>query len=164
MTCNIGFYNITVCKTFVLFFRGPGAMFIVLSWCITLYTMWQMIQLHECVPGVRFDRYYSLSQYAFGPKLGPWIVLPQQLIVQVGCNIVYMVTGGKCLKKFFEITCTDCTRLRQSYWICIFGSIHFVLSQLPDFNSVAVVSLAAAIMSLRYSKAINLQPHLSLVT
>ncbi|WOH15473.1 hypothetical protein DCAR_0935014 [Daucus carota subsp. sativus] len=130
---------------------GPGAMFIVLSWCITLYTMWQMIQLHECVPGVRFDRYYSLSQYAFGPKLGPWIVLPQQLIVQVGCNIVYMVTGGKCLKKFFEITCTDCTRLRQSYWICIFGSIHFVLSQLPDFNSVAAVSLAAAIMSLSYS-------------
>lgn len=110
-----------------------------------------MIQLHECVPGVRFDRYYNLSQYAFGPRLGPLIVLPQQLIVQVGCDIVYMVTGGKCLKKFLEITCTNCTRLRQSYWICIFGSIHFLLSQLPNFNSVAAVSLAAAIMSLSYS-------------
>ncbi|KAF9592020.1 hypothetical protein IFM89_011603, partial [Coptis chinensis] len=130
---------------------GPGTMVLVISWCITLFTIWQMIQLHECVPGTRFDRYYQLGQHAFGPKLGPWIVLPQQLIVQVGCDIVYMVTGGKCLKKFMELACHDCSRLRQSYWICIFGSIHFVLSQLPNFNSVAGVSLAAAIMSLSYS-------------
>ncbi|PIA39652.1 hypothetical protein AQUCO_02600242v1 [Aquilegia coerulea] len=130
---------------------GPGTMVLIISWCITLFTIWQMIQLHECVPGTRFDRYYQLGQHAFGPKLGPWIVLPQQLIVQVGCDIVYMVTGGKCLKKFMEMACHDCTRLKQSYWICIFGSIHFVLSQLPNFNSVAGVSLAAAIMSLSYS-------------
>ena len=122
----------------------------VLSWCITLNTMWQMIQLHECVPGTRFDRYYDLGKHAFGPRLGPWIVLPQQLIVQVGCDIVYMVTGGKCLKKFMEIACTNCTRIRQSYWICIFGSTQFFLSQLPNFNSVSGVSLAAAVMSLRY--------------
>ncbi|OVA05025.1 Amino acid transporter [Macleaya cordata] len=131
---------------------GPGTLVLVLSWCITLFTIWQMIQLHELVPGgTRFDRYYELGQHAFGPKLGPWVVLPQQLIVQIGCDIVYMVTGGKCLKKFMEIACTDCTRLKQSYWICIFGSIHFFLSQLPNFNSVAGVSLAAAIMSLSYS-------------
>ena len=35
--------------------RGPGTMVLVLSWCMTLNTMWQMIQLHECVPGTRFD-------------------------------------------------------------------------------------------------------------
>jgi hypothetical protein len=125
-------------------------MILVLSWCMTLNTMWQMIQLHECVPGTRFDRYIDLGRHAFGPKLGPWIVLPQQLIVQVGCDIVYMVTGGKCLKKFMEISCTNCTQLKQSYWILIFGSIHFFLSQLPNFNSVAGVSLAAAVMSLRH--------------
>ncbi|KAK4760410.1 hypothetical protein SAY87_005303 [Trapa incisa] len=126
-------------------------MVLILSWCMTLNTMWQMIQLHECIPGTRFDRYIDLGRHAFGPRLGPWIVLPQQLIVQVGCDIVYMVTGGECLKKFVEMACTDCTRLRQSYWICIFGSIHFFLSQLPNFNSVAGVSLAAAVMSLSYS-------------
>ncbi|GLT73086.1 hypothetical protein SLA2020_449680 [Shorea laevis] len=130
---------------------GPGIMVMILSWCMTLNTMWQMIQLHECVPGTRFDQYLDLGRYAFGPKLGPWIVLPQQLIVQVGCDIVYMVTGGKCVKKFMEIACTHCTPLRQSYWILIFGSLHFFLSQLPNFNSVAGVSLAAAIMSLSYS-------------
>ncbi|WJX72234.1 hypothetical protein P8452_56133 [Trifolium repens] len=113
--------------------------------------MWQMIQLHECVLGTRFDRYFDLGKHAFGPKLGPWIVLPQQLIVQIGCNIVYMVIGGKCLMKFMEIACTNCTQLKQSYWILIFGAIHFFLSQLPNFNSVASVSLAAAVMSLSYS-------------
>ncbi|KAL2484750.1 Lysine histidine transporter-like 6 [Abeliophyllum distichum] len=130
---------------------GPGTFVMVLSWCITLHTMWQMIQLHEYVPGTRFDRYYDLGRHTFGPKLGPWLVLPQQPIVQVGCDIVYMVTGGKCLKKFMEITCTNCTKIRQSYWICIFGGLQFFLSQLPDFNSVSVVSLAAAVMSLSYS-------------
>lgn len=130
---------------------GPGTVLMILSWGITLNTMWQMIQLHECVPGTRFDRYYDLGKHAFGPKLGPWIVLPQQLIVQVGCDIVYMVTGGSCLKKFMEITCTHCTKIKESYWICIFGGLHFFLSQLPNFNSVSGVSLAAAVMSLSYS-------------
>ncbi|XP_030471800.2 lysine histidine transporter-like 6 [Syzygium oleosum] len=130
---------------------GPGVMMLVLSWCMTLNTMWQMVQFHECVPGTRFDRYVDLGQHAFGQRLGLWIVLPQQLIVQVGSGIVYMVTGGKCLKKFMEIICTDCPRIRQSYWICIFGSVHFFLSQLPNISSVAGVSLAAAIMSLSYS-------------
>ncbi|KAK4835955.1 hypothetical protein QYF36_016817 [Acer negundo] len=131
---------------------GPGTMALVLSWCMTLNTMWQMIQLHECVPGgTRFDRYIDLGRHAFGPKLGPWIVLPQQLIVQVGCDVVYMVTGGKCLKKFLEMACTSCTPIKQSYWILIFGSLHFFLSQLPNFNSVTGFSLAAAVMSLSYS-------------
>ncbi|XP_010551300.2 PREDICTED: LOW QUALITY PROTEIN: lysine histidine transporter-like 6 [Tarenaya hassleriana] len=131
---------------------GPGTMVLVMAWGMTLNTMWQMVQLHECVPGTRFDRYIDLGRFAFGPKLGPWIVLPQQLIVQVGCNIVYMVTGGKCLKKFVDITCSgSCADIRQSYWILIFGGVHFFLSQLPNFNSVAGVSLAAAVMSLSYS-------------
>ncbi|QHO12453.1 Lysine histidine transporter-like [Arachis hypogaea] len=129
----------------------PGTLMLLLSWLLTLNSMWQLIQLHECVPGTRFDRYIDLGRHAFGAKLGPWIVLPQQLIVQVGCDIVYMVTGGKCLKKFMEIACTNCTQLKQSYWILIFGAIHFFLSQLPNFNSVAAVSLAAAVMSLSYS-------------
>ncbi|KAF8040225.1 hypothetical protein BT93_B2457 [Corymbia citriodora subsp. variegata] len=130
---------------------GPGIIMLVLSWCMTLNTMWQMVQFHECVPGTRFDRYVDLGQHAFGQRLGLWIVLPQQLVVQVGCCIVYMVTGGKCLKKFMEMICTDCPRIRQSYWICIFGSVHFFLSQLPNISSITGISLAAAIMSLSYS-------------
>ncbi|KAF3782152.1 Lysine histidine transporter-like 2 [Nymphaea thermarum] len=53
----------------------------------------------EMVPGKRFNRYHEFGQFAFGKKLGLYIVVLQQLIVEVGVDIVYMVTGGKSLKK-----------------------------------------------------------------
>ncbi|CAK9860861.1 unnamed protein product [Sphagnum jensenii] len=132
---------------------GPGVVVLVLSWVITLYTLWQMVEMHEMVPGKRFDRYHELGQEAFGPKLGLWIVVPQQLVVQVGVDIVYMVTGGKSLQKFYHLVCKgNCNLYKHtSLWIVIFGSVHFFLSQLPNFNSISGISLAAAIMSLSYS-------------
>nr|XP_018676022.1 PREDICTED: lysine histidine transporter 1-like isoform X1 [Musa acuminata subsp. malaccensis] len=130
---------------------GPGIAVLILSWIITLYTLWQMVEMHEMVPGKRFDRYHELGQHAFGDKLGLWIVVPQQLVVEVGVNIVYMVTGGKSLKKFHDVVCPDCKSIKLTYFIMIFASVHLVLSQLPNFNSISGVSLAAAVMSLSYS-------------
>ncbi|CAH1420559.1 unnamed protein product [Lactuca virosa] len=131
---------------------GPGVSVLVISWVVTLYTLWQMVEMHEMVPGKRFDRYHELGQHAFGEKLGLYIVVPQQLIVEVGVNIVYMVTGGTSLKKFHDLVCNDsCKDIRLSYFIMIFASVHFVLSHLPNFNSISGVSLAAAVMSLSYS-------------
>ena len=137
-------------------FRGPGVTVLVLSWFITLYTLWQMVEMHEMVPGKRFDRYHELGQYAFGEKLGLYIVVPQQLIVEVGVNIVYMVTGGKSLQKFHDTVCSDCKKIKLTYFIMIFASVHFVLSHLPNLNSISGVSLAAAVMSLRYHSFLNL--------
>ncbi|XP_062204400.1 lysine histidine transporter 2-like [Phragmites australis] len=130
---------------------GPGVAAMLLSWVITLYTLWQMVEMHECVPGKRFDRYHELGQHAFGERLGLWIVVPQQLIVEIGVCIVYMVTGGKSLQKFYTVAFPHAAPLRTSYWIMIFGSGHLLLSQLPNFNSITLVSLAAAVMSLSYS-------------
>lgn len=104
--------------------------------------------MHEMVPGKRFDRYHELGQHAFGEKLGLYIVVPQQLIVEVGTCIVYMVTGGKSLKKVHESLCVDCNPIRTTWWIMIFASIHFFLSHLPNFNSISGISLLAAVMSL----------------
>lgn len=123
---------------------------LIISWIITLYTLWQMVEMHEMVPGKRFDRYHELGQHAFGEKLGLWIVVPQQLVVEVGVDIVYMVTGGKSLKKVHDLVCKDnCKDFKLSYFIMIFASVHFGLSHLPNFNSISGVSLAAALMSLR---------------
>ncbi|MCO5563490.1 hypothetical protein L7F22_017133 [Adiantum nelumboides] len=130
---------------------GPGVVVLVLSWVITLYTLWQMVEMHEMVPGKRFDRYHELGQEAFGQKLGLWIVVPQQLMVEVGVDIVYMVTGGTSLKQFHDLVCHDCKSFGLSVWIIVFASPHFILSQLPNFNSIAGVSLAAAVMSISYS-------------
>jgi amino acid permease len=41
--------------------------------------------------------------------------------------------------------------MKTTYFIMIFASVHFVLAHLPNFNSIAGISLAAAIMSLSYS-------------
>lgn len=131
---------------------GPGVAVLVISWVVTLYTLWQMVEMHEMVPGRRFDRYHELGQYAFGEKLGLYIVVPQQLIVEVGVDIVYMVTGGKSLQKFHNLVCKkDCKDIKLTYFIMIFASVHFVISHLPNFNSISWVSLVAAIMSLSYS-------------
>ncbi|KAM1103134.1 hypothetical protein ACFX19_011872 [Malus domestica] len=130
---------------------GPGVAVMLLSWIITLYTLWQMVEMHEMVPGKRFDRYHELGQYAFGEKLGLWVVVPQQLVVEVGVNIVYMVTGGKSLKKFHDVICPSCKDIKLTLWIFIFASVHFVISHLPNLNSVSGISLAAAVMSLSYS-------------
>ena len=64
--------------------------------------------------------------------------MPQQLVVEVGVNIVYMVTGGTSLKKFHDTVCEDCKRIKLTYFIVIFASVHFVLSQLPNFNSMSL--------------------------
>ncbi|OIW09423.1 hypothetical protein TanjilG_14574 [Lupinus angustifolius] len=130
---------------------GPGVIILILSWLITLYTLWQMVEMHEMVPGKRFDRYHELGQHAFGEKLGLWIVVPQQLICEVGVDIVYMVTGGKSLQKVHDLLCHDCKKMRTTYFIMIFASVHFVLAHLPNFNAISGISLAAAIMSLSYS-------------
>ncbi|KAB2610096.1 lysine histidine transporter 1-like [Pyrus ussuriensis x Pyrus communis] len=98
-----------------------------------------------------FDRYHELGQHAFGEKLGLWIVVPQQLICEVGVDIVYMVTGGNSLQKVYKTVKKDKDPIKLTYFIMIFASCHFVLAHLPNFNSISGVSLAAAVMSLSYS-------------
>ncbi|CAN6349310.1 unnamed protein product [Urochloa humidicola] len=133
---------------------GLGTVAIVMSFVITLYTLWQLVEMHELVPGKRFDRYHELGQHAFGPRLGLWIILPLQIIVMVGTDIVYMVTGGQSLRKFHDLVCHGgrrCPDIRLTFWIMIFAAPHFLLSLLPNFNSISSVSAAAAVMSLAYS-------------
>ncbi|XP_022960047.1 lysine histidine transporter-like 5 [Cucurbita moschata] len=131
---------------------APGVTAIVLSWIITFYSLWQLVQLHEVAPGRRFDRYPELGMYAFGPKLGYWTIMPLQLTVQVASSIVYAVTGGKSLKKSCELVFPDTfDEIRETYFILFFTVLQLVMSQSPNFNSLKGVSLLAAIMSFAYS-------------
>lgn len=131
-------------------YRTAGILAIVISWVITFYSFWQLIILHEIVPGKRFDRYPELGQHCFGPKLGYWIIMPQQLIVQVASSIVYSVTGGKSLKKFFDLVIPSWADVRQTYFILFFTVCQLVISQTPNFNSLKGISLIAAVMSCGY--------------
>ncbi|KAL3644452.1 hypothetical protein CASFOL_009632 [Castilleja foliolosa] len=131
---------------------GPGITLMLLSWIITLYTLWQMVEMHEMVPGKRFDRYHELGQYAFGEKLGLYIVVPQQILVDVSTCIVYMVTGGKSIQKIIHALFPH-QHINLTLCIFIFSSPHFCLSVFPsiNFNSLSFISFAAAVMSLTYS-------------
>ncbi|XP_010524279.1 PREDICTED: lysine histidine transporter-like 4 isoform X2 [Tarenaya hassleriana] len=131
---------------------GPGVVVLVLSWVITLYTLWQMIEMHEMFEGRRFDRYHELGQAAFGRKRGLYIIVPQQLLVEISVCIVYMVTGGQSLKQVHDLALGNrCGKISIRCFILIFASSQFVLSQLKNFNSISGVSLVAAAMSLSYS-------------
>ncbi|XVF19584.1 hypothetical protein REPUB_Repub11eG0123500 [Reevesia pubescens] len=130
---------------------GLGVAVLILSWIITLYTLWKMVEMHDMVPRKHFDRYHELGQYAFSEELGLYIVVPQQLIVEFGVCIAYMVADGKSLKKFHYIVYSTWKDVKLTYFIMIFASVHFMLSHFPNFNSISGVSLAAAVMSLSYS-------------
>ncbi|KAG8476963.1 hypothetical protein CXB51_030212 [Gossypium anomalum] len=129
---------------------GPGVAIMVLSWVITFYTLWQMVEMHEMVPGKRFDRYHELGQHAFGEKLGLWVVVPLQLMCEVGVDIVYVVTGGTSMKKIYNTLYPDGKEIRSTWFYVAFGALHFFLSHLPSFNSITAISFFAALMSLRY--------------
>ncbi|XP_022737597.1 lysine histidine transporter 1-like isoform X3 [Durio zibethinus] len=60
-------------------------------------------------------------------------------------------TGGKSLKKIYDTANPNGKDIRTTYFIIMFGAIHFVLSHLPSFNSITFISFAAAVMSVGYS-------------
>ncbi|XP_050885379.1 lysine histidine transporter-like 5 [Lathyrus oleraceus] len=133
---------------------GPGITVIIVSWLVTFYSLWQLVQMHELVPGRRFDRYFALGEHVFGSKgrFGYWVIMIQQLIVQVASTIVYSVTGGKSLKKFCEILDPSMfEEIRQTYYIIFFVCLQLLLSQIPNFNTLKGISLLAAFMSICYS-------------
>ena len=142
--------NLQKLNTLARFSRVAETFTILASWVITFYSLWQLVELHEVVPGKRFDRYPELGEHAFGPKLGYWLVMPQQMLVQVASDIVYMVTGGKSLMKIVELVAGSTFHgTRLTYFILLFAAVQFVLSQTPNFNSLKGVSLLAAVMSVR---------------
>ncbi|KAI4388759.1 hypothetical protein MLD38_001062 [Melastoma candidum] len=106
---------------------GPGVAILVLSWVITLYTLWQMVEMHEMVPGRRFDRYTSWGSTHLerSSDLHRGSTTTGRGSRSQHC---YMVTGGKSLQKFLKLVCSSCKPLKTTYFIMIFASVHFVLS------------------------------------
>lgn len=118
------FFFVFVCLWFNVH-RAPGMVSIVVSWLITFYSFWQLIQPHEPVPGKRFYRYHELGQHRFGPNLGYCIIMPQQMIGQVVSSVVYSVTGRKSLKKFFDVVVPSMSCVGQTYYILFFTCFQF---------------------------------------
>lgn len=50
----------------VHFYRSWGTLSLTIAYFWQLYTLWILVQLHEAVPGKRYNRYVELAQAAFG--------------------------------------------------------------------------------------------------
>eukprot|EP00891_Asterochloris_glomerata_P003664 jgi/Astpho2/3664/Aster-07865 len=150
----------------MVFLGWPGGVVVMtLSWVATLYSLWQMVDMHQIAGGKRFNRYHELGQFALGKHAGYWTVIPCQWIVMIGLDIVYCVTAGKSMKYVWSHTCHahsdgSCTSFGLSAWIVVFAAIQICLAQLPNFHKLSMISLLAAIMSIAYSTiAIGLAGH-----
>ena len=88
-------------NTMVYLLWPGGVVLQVLSFVTTLYTLWQMCAMHE-IKGKRFNRYHELGQYAWGQRLGLWLVIP--------CQVTLLHRTGTCI--------VVCTGTGTPLWGC----------------------------------------------
>ncbi|GAB4838593.1 hypothetical protein Ancab_028139 [Ancistrocladus abbreviatus] len=139
--------------------------FTILGWvwaiiCLTLafiwqlYTLYLLVQLHESTEaGVRYSRYLTLFAAAFGEKLTKLLAAFPIMYLSAATCVTLIIIGGSTLKIFFQIVCGHtCTAkpLTTVEWYLVFTSLAVVLSQLPNLNSIAGVSLIGAITAVSY--------------
>ena len=87
-----------------------------------------------------------------GRRAGLWTVIPCQLIVMIGLDIVYCVTAGKSMQFLYHHTCPGwrqgtCAPFGLSAWIVVFAVIQMILSMVSLSARVprGVVAIAQAL-------------------
>eukprot|EP00775_Hariotina_reticulata_P008259 gene8259-8447_t len=98
----------------------------------------------------RLDRYDQLSRYILGKRKGKWALLPFQLGVLVGIGITYIVVGGDNLAAFCRSVSPERGNFPKWIYYILFGAVQLILSQLPNFDDISLVSLLGALMSFAY--------------
>lgn len=83
-----------------------------------------------------------------GRRAGLWTVIPCQLIVMVGLDIVYCVTAGKSMQFLYKHTCHGwrqgtCAPFGLSAWIVVFAAIQMILSMVTLLPVVSGVPQSA---------------------
>ncbi|XP_072056324.1 lysine histidine transporter-like 8 [Arachis hypogaea] len=125
-----------------------------IGYCWQLYTLWLWVQLHEAVPEKRYNRYVELAQAVFGERLKVCLALFPTVYLPVGIATALILIEGETMKLFFQIVCgPTCTSnsLTTVEWYLIFTSLSIVLSQLPNLNSIAGLSLIGVVTAITYS-------------
>lgn len=131
-----------------------GVICLTLAFIWQLYTLYLLVQLHESPEtGIRYSRYMQISSATFGEKVTNCLVAFPIMYLSGGTCVALIVIGGSTMKSFFETVCgTDCTVHPPTTveWYLIFTCAAVLLSQLPNLNSIAGVSLVGAITALGY--------------
>ncbi|KAF4373808.1 hypothetical protein F8388_007714 [Cannabis sativa] len=93
-----------------------------------------------------------LGCLTFGERLTNIFALFPILYLSGGTCTTLIIIGGSTGKSFFQIVCgPDCAKeLTTVEWYLVFTCVAIVLSQLPNMNSIAGVSLIGAITAVGY--------------
>ncbi|KAI3464731.1 hypothetical protein Pfo_021394 [Paulownia fortunei] len=153
LSSGIGFQALLLPLAFTTLGWAWGIISLLLAFVWQLYTLWLLIRLHESLPGMRYSRYLRLSMAAFGERLGKILVLFPTLYLSGGTCVSLIMMGGSTLKIFFHTVCgTTCNAnlLSTVEWYIVFVCSAVILSQLPNLNSIAGVSLIGAITAVTY--------------
>ncbi|WCJ32772.1 Lysine histidine transporter-like 8 [Euphorbia peplus] len=121
------------------------------------YTLWLLIQLHECYEtGMRYSSYLRLITSAYGEKKARMLLSFPLLYLSGGSCSVLIIVGGSASKIFFDIICgAACSKkLTEVEWYLVFTTAAVLVSQLPDLNSIIGISLAGAVTAIGYCASI----------
>jgi len=137
-----------------------GMIVLFTTFWISWYTYILLVNMHEVpdmdskdpkVSSKRLDRYQDLTAYVLGPRAGKWALLPFQLAVLIGIAITYTVLGAQNLAlSASHVAPAETQMLSSMQWAIVFGATQVMLSMLPSFNELSLVSLMGAIMSMGY--------------
>ncbi|MED6144871.1 Lysine histidine transporter-like 8 [Stylosanthes scabra] len=125
LNAGVGFQALVLPVAFAYLGWSWGILSLTIAYCWQLYTLWLLVQLHEAVPGKRYNRYVELAQAAFGERLGVWLALFPTVYLSAGTATALILIGGETMKLFFQI--------------------------LPNLNSIAGLSLIGAVTAITYS-------------
>ncbi|XP_041012364.1 lysine histidine transporter-like 8 [Juglans microcarpa x Juglans regia] len=132
-----------------------GIISLTLAFIWQLYTLYLLVELHESTEtGLRYSRYMQLCSEAFGDRLAVLLAGLPIMDLSAGTCVALIIIGGSTSKMFYDIvcgaTCAAHQPLTSVEWFLVFTTAAVVLSQLPNLNSVAGVSLIGAITAIGY--------------
>ncbi|CAH1423455.1 unnamed protein product [Lactuca virosa] len=156
---GIGIQALILPVAFTILGWAWGVILLTLAFIWQLYTLYLLVNLHEDhETGVRYSRYMQLANATFGERLGKILALFPTIYLSAGTCIALIIIGGSTSKIFFQVVCasTDCKAqtLTVVEWYLVFTSGAVLLSQLPNLNSIAGISLVGAITAVGYCTTI----------
>ncbi|KAL2348665.1 hypothetical protein Fmac_002665 [Flemingia macrophylla] len=155
---GIGIQALVLPVAFTILGWTWGIISLTIAFIWQLYTLWLLVNLHESVEqGVRYCRYLQLCSATFGEKLGKLLALFPILYLSAGTCTTLIIIGGSTARTFYQVVCGDsCTAkpMTTVEWYLVFTCVAVVLSQLPNLNSIAGVSLVGAVTAVVYCTSI----------
>lgn len=83
-----------------------------------------------------------------------WLALFPTVYLSAGTATALILIGGETMKLFFQLVCgplCSSNPLSTVEWYLVFTSLCIVLSQLPNLNSIAGLSLIGAVTAITYA-------------